>query len=136
MDRKYILNRYAHYYEYLQALGKIPLTVTAVIEHLKPNRGLLQSCYKEMREQEFNGNLIDYLCWISSQYLLDMAQRSIPDGRYMAYLKNNYGSIKEDANNLLRLASKRPELFVDWGDTKEILMMWHDNYMNEIKSKS
>jgi hypothetical protein len=136
MERKYILNRYAHYYEYLQILGKIPLTMTVVIEHLNPNRGLLQSCYKEIKEQNFNGNLIDYLCWISAQYLLDMAQKSIPDGRYIEYLKNNYASIKEDANNLLRLANKRPELFIEWGDTRNLLMMWHDNYMNEIKSRS
>ena len=51
----------------------------------------------------------------------------------LEYIKKNYDSIKEDANNLLRLASKKPELF---DDSKELLMMWHDNYMKEIKSGS
>ena len=128
MDRKFILNRYAHYYEYLQTLGKIPLTEAVIIEHLNPSRGLLQSCYKEMKEQNFNGNLIDYLCWISVQYIIDRAGNISLAG----YIRNNYDSIKEDANNLLRLVSKKPELF---DDSRDLLMMWHDNYMKEIKSR-
>ena len=129
MDKKYLMNRYAHYYDYLQTLGKIPLTTTAVIEHLNPSRGLLQSCYKEIKEQKFNGNLIEYLCWISSLYLIDRAGNE----DIAEYLSNNFESLKEDANNLLRLCSRRPELF---GGSKELLLMWLKNYMNEIKSTS
>ena len=135
MDKKFILNRYAHYYEYLQALGKMPLTQSVTIESINPNRGLLQSCYKEIGAlkkeigvSKFDVNLIDYLCWISTQYIIDKAGNA----NLAEYVKNNYDSIKEDANNLLRLASKKPELF---DDSRELVLMWHDNYVNEIKSR-
>lgn len=136
MDKKFILNRYAHYYEYLQTLGKMPLTQSVTIESINPNRGLLQSCYKEistlkneMGAEKFDVNLIDYLCWISSQYIIDKAGNV----NLAVYVKNNYDSIREDANNLLRLASRKPELF---DDSRELILIWHDNYMKEIKSGS
>lgn len=136
MDKKFVLNRYAHYYEYLQTIGKMPLTQSVTIESINPNRGLLQSCYKEIGvlkkeigASKFDVNLIDYLCWISAQYIIDRAGNT----NLAEYLKNNYDTIKEDSNNLLRLASKKPEFF---DDSKDILMMWHDNYMKEIKSAS
>lgn len=136
MDKKFILNRYAHYYEYLRTLGKIPLNQSVTIESINPNRGLLQSCYKEistlkneMGAGKFDVNLIDYLCWISTQYIIDKAGNI----NLAVYVKNNYDSIREDANNLLRLASRKPELF---DDSRELILMWHDNYMKEIKSAS
>lgn len=78
---------------------------------------------------KFDVNLIDYLCWISTQYIIDKAGNI----NLAVYVKNNYDSIREDANNLLRLASRKPELF---DDSRELILMWHDNYMKEIKSAS
>ncbi len=68
MEEKILLKRYAYYYDILQKLGEFPLSKTPTIEELQPSRGVVQAGYKEIKEIDFEGNLIDYLCYISTCY--------------------------------------------------------------------
>lgn len=136
MDKRTILTRYAKYCETLEILGKIPLCSQASIDDLKPSRGLMQSCYKEIKELNFQGTLIDYLCWISTLYLIDRAGSE----DVVQYVKKNYPSIMEDANNLLRLFNKKPEFFLneinsmDSIETYEVMsIMWFTAYRDHLK---
>lgn len=127
MKEKTLLQKYNYYDDVLKKIGSYPLSENVTIDKLKLTRGVIQAAYKEMYGLRFSGSIIDYLCWVSAQYIIDRAGNISLAG----YIRNNYDSIKEDANNLLRLASKKPELF---DDSRELVLMWHDNYMSEIKS--
>ena len=125
MDRRTIIARYSYYYDILQKMGSYPLSSDVTImggaggEGLNPSRGVIQSAYKEIKKYNFKGNLIDYLCWVSTLYLVDMAQRSLSSiekreyyqDLYTHYIIENYRSFTYDANNLLRLFIKKPLYF-------------------------
>jgi len=129
MDRKTIIEKYSYYYDILQKLGGYPLSSEVTImggeggERLNPSRGVIQAAYKEIKKYKFNGNLIDYLCWISTLYLLDMAKRNVSADKdpkayyaklYSRYIVRNYKSFTYDANNLLRLFIKKPAYYFNW----------------------
>lgn len=128
---KHLLVKYVHYHEYLEKLGSFPLNANIVIENLNPSRGLLQSCYKEIKEFKkkgyFDGNLIEYLCWISALNLKILAR-----GEDLAeFIKKFYKYKEEDSRNTLRLAARKPELF---DGSKELILLWLEYYMNDVKS--
>lgn len=125
MDKRFLLNRYSHYYKHLQTLGQIPLNINATVEMIEPTRGLVQSCYKEMRNLGFNDTLIDYLCWISSTYLLDTIKNfnltereemtntldKYADHIYKIVMINPNEPLANDVFNFLRLFHKKPDYF-------------------------
>lgn len=118
METKDILTKYAYYYEYLQRLGNLVLDSDVTIEHLHLSRGKIQAAYKEIKEYEFNGTIIDYLCWISTLHILNIAHQNVftktMSRKYAEYVISNYTSFIPDANNLLRLFIKKPKLFFEW----------------------
>lgn len=118
MEQKEALDRYSHYYDYLQKLGKAALYSNVTIEYIEPSRGLIQSVYKEIKKHKFNGNLVDYLCWISMQYVLWQAKHSIKNlhssRQYAEIIIKNFEMLQPDTLNLLRLFNKRPEYLFDW----------------------
>jgi hypothetical protein len=75
-----------------------------ILEELSLSRGVIQSGYKEMKKWFFFGNLIQYLCLISTLYLINLTKkRSRSAIELTLSIINNYPSHKEDTVNLLRL---------------------------------
>lgn len=143
MKTEDIMLRWGTHYAAIKRIGGKPIYKTLQLSDLGENpddtktmKSETQRCYIDMKKDKLEISVIDYLCWISSQYILDMAVKNASDKKYIEYIKKNNGSFKEEFNNLLRLASKKPELLKEFGDTRELVVMWHDNYMNSIKSKS
>ncbi len=78
METKIVLERYARYYDYLKKLGGYPLSESPTIEELGLTKGYIQSCYKEIKEVGFEGNLVDYLCLISTEFILYEWEKRLP----------------------------------------------------------
>jgi hypothetical protein len=66
MEKAEIIERHGYYYRTLEKLAnEFSFYKPVKISDLKPPRGVVQRAYKEMENCKFEGNLIDYLCWIS-----------------------------------------------------------------------
>ncbi len=116
METKVVLERYAKYYEFLQKLGSFPLDETMTIEDLSLTKGAIQSGYKEMKEISFDGNLIDYFCLISTEYIVVQYKKFIKDQSFIScakFIVESYAGDPMDVNNLMRLAMKNPGYLYD-----------------------
>lgn len=124
MDTKILLERYGYYYDVLQKLGEVPLKETPTMESLKIPAGVIQKAYREMKELEFEGNIIDYLCWISTLFLIFDLEQRVEEQRVeikeysFHYLASLFADIrnkktKSDKMNSLRLYNKNPLYFFD-----------------------
>lgn len=112
--KKDILSKYAYYRPYLTLIGRIELNQAVTIEDVGLSRGVIQAGYKEMKEDEFTGNIIYYLCYISQQYLIEMARKKTNDPIEITKLIiDNYPLYKEDTLNLLRLFHINPKIYLN-----------------------
>jgi hypothetical protein len=110
MNRGKVIMLYGRYYDILKRLGKISLTSgkKPTIEDVDIPKAELQRAYKEMKKlssSEFRGDIIDYLCWISTKFIL---LEVIDRGRDFSWV-NYYQSNTEDCNNMMLLFWRSPE---------------------------
>jgi hypothetical protein len=144
MDVAKVIERYGVYYHTIRKLADFPLTHTVTIEELAIPRALLQRAYKEIKREGFNSNLIDYFCYVSTQFVIIGAKEALKD-RMQTKADEKEGLTTElsavltlEANkhnvmNLLRLHRKNPfyfqEAFInhfeddDYRELKERLLM-------------
>ncbi len=112
--KKDILTKYAYYRPYLTLIGRIELNKSVKIEDVGLSRGVIQAGYKEMEEDKFTGNIIHYLCYISQQYLIELARKKTNDSLEITKLIiDDYPFYKEDTLNLLRLFHINPSIYLD-----------------------
>lgn len=80
MEEKTLLLRYATYKEVLERIGSLPLSQTVTLDEIgdkddvskskKEIRAITQRCYRDMESDDLKMPALDYLFWISAQYLL------------------------------------------------------------------
>lgn len=138
METKNIMLRYGIHYEAIKRIGSYPLSkelqlsdLGSTKKDLKTMKSISQRCYIDMRKDRLDVSVIDYICWVSTSYVLDRARSNLeqktPD-KYNDYIIRNYDSFREEANNLLRLFIKKPEFYFNW--------IHQDNENNGINTKS
>jgi hypothetical protein len=111
MDEAAIIRNYGYYFNSLKKLGSIPLCQTPTLKDITPSRGIIQAAYKQIKEQKFEGSLLDYLCWVSAMHINLFAAKS---GKTLAnFVEIYYDSWPEDCNNLFRLMLKNPRYVAD-----------------------
>ncbi len=106
MDTITIINRYSYYSDIIKKAGEIPICQTITLDDLKSSRGVVQSGYKEIKEMGFKDSLIDYLCWISLQYvgyLASVAKMDVSD-----FISDRSEDHPNEIKNSLRLIVKNP----------------------------
>jgi hypothetical protein len=114
METKDILRRYSYYYDYLQVIGKRELREDITIEETGLSRGAIQAGYKEMKAAGFQGNLVYYLCYISTVYLIDVGLKNSTSAiKTATNILDNYPLYKSDTVNLCRLFRENPEFLID-----------------------
>ncbi len=106
MDIKSILQKYSRYYDILLILGKVSLEQKPSIKELKIKRALLGTIYTEKAVISDNLTVIDYLCWISTQFILFNLQ-------YTNDIKAACKTHKEDCQNMLRLFWTNPQYILN-----------------------
>jgi hypothetical protein len=116
VETKTVLDRYAKYYDFLQRLGDSHFSETPTIKTVRITKGVVQSAYKEMKEVHFPGNLIDYLCLISTEYMVAQYKKFVKELSLLScaqFMVDGYSGDPRDINNLLRLAMKNPGFLYD-----------------------
>lgn len=130
METKTILERYSKYYDYLKILGKAPLSETPIIDRLKMAKGHIQHAYQEIRDDDFSGSLIDYLCWVSTQYIMHMAAKR----DRVEFVCESLDDYPEEINNLLRLFIKNPSYILEGYDPdnfSRLALIWYRLYSQQ-----
>jgi len=124
MKTKKVLELYAKYYDFLQRLGIILLSETTTIKELGLSKGVIQSGYKEMKELHFRGNLIDYLCLVSTEYMVLQYNKFYKKPSFRSFaefiVESYQTSDHEDIVNLIRLAMKNPKYLYDLFGSNEV----------------
>lgn len=105
MEKSIILEKHGYYFETAERIASFKLVKPITLEELKASRGVIQRVYKEIKDEKFEGTLVDYICWISTLYLFDFLKRA-----EIKEQKKFYESIKPtfdvEIKNLTRLLIK------------------------------
>ncbi|WP_148202543.1 hypothetical protein [Syntrophus aciditrophicus] len=150
------LEIYVFYYgEYLEKLGGYNLAAQLALSDLGStgdDKAVIQRCYRDLKKEDFDGSIIDYMCWISTQCVLDAVSKHVSEKtptKYIEFIIEHSSDFWEDTRNLLRLFNKNPVHFFRWFGIKEDaeaykllagywykLFMADYNYLLSLKSKS
>lgn len=113
-EEKTLHEKYGYYEHVLKRIGTFPLAYNLTIEKLKLSRGIIQAAYKEMYGLRFKGTIIDYLCYVSTLYLIEVAKKSSDKSIKTAQtIINDYSLHKKDTINLFRLFHVNPSIVLD-----------------------
>lgn len=124
MEKKELLQRYASHYEAIKRIGEFPISKALQLSDLGDSndmKALVQRCYKEIRKDDLDISIIDYLCRIATLYLMDMTS-----GNHREMLLK-YSSHKEEVKCFLRYFMKDPLFYLGNDDLKkfqEITSFW------------
>lgn len=130
MDEQKIISDYARYFEPLKKMGEVPLPVTPTIENLGVSKAQLQSGYKQMKEEHFDGSFIDFLCLVSLRFVVWNGRSNPVD-----FILKHHDRYSWDVPNMLRLVIKKPEYFFKFANMKPdkiafttLTGLWFDLY--------
>lgn len=131
-----------YYGNYLELIGSFSLSKHLTLNDLgdtPEDKAVVQKCYRDMKKAKFNGTVIDYLCWISTQFI------------FTTWYNESGNDYKEDENSLIFKASKDYMAYVivpefksrisegadlDVDSTVLWLLLLRICYENEIHSKN
>lgn len=140
METKDILRRYADHYDAIKRIGSYPINKQIQLSDLgdlKEMKAETQRSYNDMKKDKLDLSVIDYLCLISTLFLISNASKTCKNPKeYIKYVIDNYASHKEEANNLLRLFNKSPEYLFSLIKTnntelyKEMAGFWFNLYIS------
>lgn len=113
---KSILELYGYYEPYLKELGKRDIGAVPTLKELHMPGSVVQQAYREMQRMDFKGTIVDYLCWISTQYIgllwKKQVQRAGAEGgapeRIVDLVNGIVDENPEDGRNFLKLFVKSP----------------------------
>ncbi len=80
MKKTQLENDLFYYGDYLELIGKISVYKQLTLKDLgntADDKAVIQKCYRDIRKEKFKGTVIDYLCWISYRYLVNIWQKEI-----------------------------------------------------------
>jgi len=94
------------YLKTMQKLAAAKLLESPSVNDLMDNKSLMQRAYKEMKQIEFGGGLIDYICSISTAFVINTLKPFMkPDANLtewaLAFI-DNYERFPEDIRNVIR----------------------------------
>jgi hypothetical protein len=129
MERKKVLERYAYFFNAINNLGMMSLVHTPTIDELNLPKSMVQTAYRDMKEFEFPGGVIDYLCYLStltvlyncgnekkSAFFNKVKLFTKLEGAFFQKIINLFIEITTnviDGKNLVRLFNKNPQYLID-----------------------
>lgn len=134
MREKDILGKYNYYKDVLLKLGEYNLQTNPKIEDLNLSRGVIQAGYKEMFKIDFKGTIIDYLCYVSTQYITHLIKTSGIyefDKAFYSIVIKGYNKNHQNIRNMVRLYFKCPHYLLNSIDKR----IW-ELYAHEIVDKN
>jgi hypothetical protein len=147
MDTDKVLSRYNYYQSAIVQLSRYPLDRTPGLGEIGMNKSMIQSAYKDIKQQGIGGDVIDWLCTISSFRAIHRASEIVRAGSIISKLvwekgkdadRNRIGELYQtvrnpfdmlrlallenwtDGVNFLRLIFRNPKLVFDNSEFKEM----------------
>jgi len=74
LSEKEVLKRYSYYYDEIKKIGSFGIMERVKVDGLSLPKGKIRRAYKEIHDIKFKGTIIDYLCWISANYILHIVR--------------------------------------------------------------
>lgn len=132
-----------YYGNYLELIGSFSLSKQLTLKDLgntDEDKAVIQKCYRDMKRIKFKGNVIDYLCSISTDYIINTWMSNWGNKEFYANAKDYFKKIKGISNkkdfaefgpvymlmfllkchenqthskNMLRLFNKNPQIFLE-----------------------
>ena len=133
-----VLCRLAKYYEFIKRIGRLPLSKELHSPDLgndeKATKNCIQNCYLEMKKDRIKVSIIDYLCQLSTLYLL--IQSGVDYKKILSlYSTNN----REEVRNFIRYFMKNPRFFLKGNNPKvfhEIADFWYQETEKEREGQN
>lgn len=133
-----VMKIYDVFHAVLQTLGSFSPSHEVSLDDVDMPRKLLSSAYNTYRETDFDGSMIDYLCLISTQYLVRIS-RAETAADFVRFVANNLPRYREDVKNMLRLLLKNHDYLFsalsappDKGAFCQLAGIWFDIYREEF----
>ena len=112
MENKDVLKKYGKYADILDRVGKLPLWKTPTLDDMRLSKAEIQMTYRELKGEGFHGTVLDYLCTVSTDFLVWMAKNRSGE-KVARFIIDNYPEYETDTVNFLRLLFKKPWHFTD-----------------------
>lgn len=136
LSEKELLGRYSYYYDEIKRLGSFGILEKVKFDDLSLPKGKVRKAYMEIKSGNFEGTIIDYLCWVSANKLL----------HFMAMNKAGlatdevefFSHHKEDVANCIRYLSSRHDnairLIREWKIGREdVVIRYLYNYIRKME---
>lgn len=110
MEKKEILTKYGQNYDAIIRIGQYPLSQELQLSNLgdiKEMKATTQRCYNDMKKEDLDISVIDYLCRISTLFLISRIKAKIQID-YAMKIVDGYWENVEETKNLLRYFMKDP----------------------------
>jgi len=105
MEKNTILEKHGYFLETAERIASFKLIKPITLEELKATRGVIQRGYREIKNDNFDGTLVDYICWISTLYLFDFLKKAdIKEPK--TFYESIRPSLETEIRNLTRLLIK------------------------------
>lgn len=117
MKSRIIYERYGKYHEETQRLGSYPILKVPTIDELVVNKSMVQSLYKEMKQIDFKGSLIDFVCYVSLGLIIENIKKEADENISYSMLDwgekiiCKYKNYAPDVRNILKLYNSNPFFF-------------------------
>ena len=131
-----IMPKYGKFYKAIKTIGKLPLDKDLQLYDLGDNetmKKVVQACYYEIKKEELDISVIDYLCRIATLYLSEQTGGNHKE--MVARIKTE----KEEVKCFLRYFMKNPFFFLKQPNVKvfqEIAVFWFELLNYELKNPS
>lgn len=122
MRKKSIKLIYAFLEEAIKKVGGYPLNQSLKIPDLGDTsemKAAVQLCYRGMERENLKVSIIDYLCIVSTLYLLNITERNLKISReeirsidFVELMLMHYATHQEETKNFLRYFVKNPSFFL------------------------
>jgi len=145
MEKGEIITRYGIYYDLIHRIGDIMLWHNITLSDLRGNKAkaLIQRAYKDTRKDKLDLDIVEYICYIATLYLVETANVKERTPENIAqYIVDNFLNAVHETRALLRLFNRKPEYFMDLIGTdslhiyREMSAFWYIKYRKDLLTQS
>lgn len=117
MEEGKLFERYGYFSKQLKLLNNFNFHINPTLDELLLTKSMVQTAYRDMKEIKFDGTVVDYLCFIASEFFLRDWKISCENTfkekntEKLLEILNNKCRESEAAKNMLRLFLKDPAYF-------------------------
>ena len=127
MESGKIYERHTRFQEALTKLATFPLSENPTLAELRLSKAIIQASYRDMKNEDFKGSLVDFWAYVSMLYLLEMFNKFktlSPEVSFKEFCKVEPINTK----NMMRLVFSNPEYLIESESYRQIGIASYRNF--------